>query len=174
MQYPILDYELEPLKNVVGIVDQHLARIIKESMEVDDADSFGYFDNAEHITGLGFVACQTYMSSVCGNLKIDKQKALSIGPFHSSGQTKVQIINHAANYWKHSNEWSFEKNDKRRKYVENSFELVGFPVDTDYPLSGILTEVVFPEYASFQPIVIFLETWRNELYKLFPKAKGNK
>ena len=46
MQYPMLDYELELLKNVVGAVDQHLALIIKESMEVEDADSFGYFDNA--------------------------------------------------------------------------------------------------------------------------------
>ena len=98
MQYQILDYDLNLLRNLIHIIDQHLEQICNEAVQVEDADSFGYFDNAEHITGLGFVACQTYLSSVCGYLKIDKRKALSVGPLHASGQTKVQIINHAANY----------------------------------------------------------------------------
>jgi hypothetical protein len=165
MQYSILDYDLNLLRNLIHIIDQHLDHICKEAMHVEDADSLGYFDNAEHITGLGFVACQTYLSSVCGYLKIDKRTALSVGPFHSSGQTKVQIINHAANYWKHNSEWSFDKNSRQRKFVEDAFELVGFPVDTDYPLSGVLTEVAFPDNAAFEPIIKVLESWRTELHK---------
>lgn len=165
MPNPVFDYNLDLLRNLVRIIDQHLDNIGDEATKVDDPDGFGYFDNAEHITGLGFVACQTYMSSVCGILRIDKQKALIVGPLHSSGQTKAQIINHAANYWKHNNEWSFEKNSKQRKYVEDAFELVGFPVNTDYPLSGVLTEVAFPEHAAFEPITKILELWRDELYR---------
>jgi hypothetical protein len=110
----IVDFDLDLLKQLIRIIDQQLDLISEKATQVDDADSFGYFDSAEHITGFGFVACQTYMSSVYGYLKIEKQKALSIGPFHSSGQTKAHIINHAANYWKHNNEWSLKKSDKQR------------------------------------------------------------
>ena len=165
MSYSILDYDLNLLRNLIHSIDQHLEKIIQASLQVDDADSFGYFDNAEQITGLGFVACQTYLSSVCGYLKIEKGKALSFGPFHSSGQSKVQIINHAANYWKHNSEWVFEKNSKQKKFVEEAFELVGFPINTDYPLSGVLTEVVSPDDATFESVIKVLETWKDGLKK---------
>jgi hypothetical protein len=165
MQFSILDYDLDLLQNLIHIIDQHLDRIIKEAMQVDDPDGLGYFDNAEQITGLGFVACQTYLSSVCGHIKIEKRKALAVGPFHSSGQSKAQIINHAANYWKHNSEWVFDKNNKQKKFVEEAFESVGFPIDTDYPLSGVLTEVVFPDDARFESVIKVLEAWKDGLQK---------
>ena len=160
-----VDFDLDLLQQLIRIIDQHLDLMAQEAAQEDDPDSFGYFDNMEHITGLGFVACQTYMSSVCGFLRIEKQKALAAGPLHSSGRTKVQIINSAANYWKHNSEWSLEKSNKQRKYIEETFELVGFPIKTDYPLSGMLTELVFPDQAAFQPIIAVLEAWRDELRK---------
>ena len=165
MSYSILDYDLSLLQNLIHSIDEHLEYVIKASVQVDDPDSLGYFDNAEQITGLGFVACQTYLSSVCGYLKIEKRKALSFWPFHSSGQSKVQIINHAANYWKHNSEWVFEKNSKQKEFVEEAFELVGFPINTDYPLSGVLTEVAFPDGATFKSIIKVLETWKAGLGK---------
>ena len=158
-----IDLDLDLLQQLVRIIDQHLELMAQESVEVDDPDSFGYFDRMEHLTGLGFVACQTYMSSICGSLRIEKQKALAIGPMHSSGQTKAQIINSAANYWKHNSEWILEKSDRQRKRIEETVDLVGFPINTDYPLSGVLTELAFPELAAFQPIVAALEAWRDEL-----------
>ncbi|HCC79693.1 MAG: hypothetical protein A2X25_08960 [Chloroflexi bacterium GWB2_49_20] len=160
-----VDFDLDLLKQLVRIIDQHLDIMCQKATQEDDLDSFGYFDSAEHITGLGFVACQTYMSSVYGYLRIEKQKALPIGPFHSSGQSIVQIINNAANYWKHNSEWSLEKTDKQRKYIEETFEMVGFPVNTDFPLCGVLTEITFPERAAFEPIISILELWRDELRK---------
>lgn len=158
-----IDFDLDLLQQLVHIIDQHLELLAQESFDADDPDSFGYFDRMEHLTGLGFVACQTYMSSICGSLRIEKQKALAIGPVHSSGQTKVRIINSAANYWKHNSEWILEKSDRQRKRIEETFDLVGFPTNTDYPLSGVLTELALPELAAFQPIVAALETWRDEL-----------
>ena len=158
-----VDFDLDLLKQLIRIFDRHLDFIRQKATQGDDLDSFGYFDSGEHITGLGFVACQTYMSSVYGYLRLEKQKALSVGPFHSSGKTKVQIINDAANYWKHNNEWSPEKNEKQRKYIEETFELVGSPVNTDYPLSNVLAEIASPEHAAFELIITILELWRNEL-----------
>jgi hypothetical protein len=160
-----VDFDLDLLKQLVRILDHHLVVMYQEAAQEEDLDSFGYYDNAEHITGLGFVACQTYMSSVCGFYKIKKRKALSVGPKHSSGQTKVQIIHDAANYWKHNSEWSFEKSDKRRNFIEKTFESMGFPVGTDYPLCGVLAEIVSPEKAAFKPIIPILELWRDELRK---------
>jgi len=162
----IIDFDLDLLKQLINIIDYQLEIISQKASNVDDADSLGYYDSAEHITGLGFVACQTYMSSVYGYLKIDKQHALSLGPLHSSGQTKVQIINHVANYWKHNNEWSLEKEDNRRKQIEKAFESVGFPVNTDYPISGVLYKIVYPDRATFEPIITILELWRNELLEM--------
>jgi hypothetical protein len=166
MKYSRLDYGLSLLREIVHIIDQQLDKISYNATQVDDADSFGYFDSAEHIIGLGFVACQTYMSSVYGYLRIDKQKALSIGSLHSGGQTKVRMINHAANYWKHNNEWSPDNNSKQRKYIEEAFESVGFPVNIDYPLSGILAEIALPEDARFEAIIRMLELWRGQLQEV--------
>ncbi len=162
----ILDYDLDLLKELVRIIDQHLEKIRNDATQVDDADSLGYFDSAEHVTGLGFVACQTYMASVYGHLRIEKQMALSIGSLHASGQTKAEIINHAANYWKHNNEWFLDKSEKQRKSIENTFASIGFPVDIDYPLSGVLTEIVSPESTAFKPVIDILMLWRNELSKV--------
>lgn len=146
-------YDLELLKELVQLIDQQIEKICPLCSEVDDPDSLGYFDRAEHVTGLWFVACQTFMSSVCGNLEVSKRNALTIGPSHSSGNTKAQIINHAANYWKHKNEWNLSKKDKRRENIEKAFESVGFSVDLDYPLSGVLTELSLPGEARFQSVL---------------------
>ncbi len=163
MRHLWLESELEILGKLIDTIDQQLDQICQESTRVDDADSFGYFDSAEHVIGLGFVACQTYMATVYGYLKIEKQKALAAGPRHSGGHTKVQIINHAANYWKHNNEWALDRTTARRQMIEKAFESVGFPVGTEYPLSGVLTEVASPEGAAFQPILQILELWKVEL-----------
>jgi hypothetical protein len=42
---------------------------------------------------------------------------LQLGPKHSDGNTIVKIINDAANYWKHNNEWSLDKTPKRRELI---------------------------------------------------------
>ena len=106
------------------------------------------------------------MSSVCGNLGVSKGKALASGPSHSSGNTKAQIVNHAANYWKHNNEWDEGKRDKQREVIEKAFESVGCPVNQDYPLSGVLYEISLPGQARFQSVLGALEVWKDELGKI--------
>src|SRR3546814_11527592 len=91
-------------------------------LSTEGADERGYVDVAEHRTGLAFVACQTYMATVCGAVGIDKSAALRKGPQHPGGLSKVQIINHAANYWKHNNEWALTKPDRRRELIEKAFD----------------------------------------------------
>ena len=94
----LIAVETNVLRNLIASIDQQLEEICRKSVETnEDPEAFGYFDSAEQLTGLGFVACQTYMATVYGHLNIDKPRALKAGPSHSGGQTKLQIINHAAN-----------------------------------------------------------------------------
>src|SRR3546814_4588494 len=117
-----LEPELEALLSLVHSLDAQLHEVAGKGLSTEGADERGYFDVAEHITGLAFVACQTYIATVCGAVGIDKSAALRKGPKHPGGLSKVQIINHAANYWKHNNEWALTKPDRRRELIEKAFE----------------------------------------------------
>lgn len=157
-----VDYETGLLLELILDIDSILSRHIDELSD-DEAQAFGVFDHAEHITGLGFVVCQTYLSTVYGILGFRKADALNLGPRHSSGQSIAEIINHAANFWKHNSEWVLGSDSQRKKYIENSFELLGYPLETDYPLSGVLTELTSPEPAGFAAIGKKLEMWKNSV-----------
>jgi hypothetical protein len=162
----LLDYEAGQIKDLILMIDAKLSELVDTSSQVDDPDGFGYFDSAEHLIGLGCVTCQAYMTAVYGILGIDKSTALSQGPEHPSGTTIASAVNHAANYWKHNNEWAVGTTAARQARIEAAFEGLGFPVGTEYPLSGILMEVSSPDHASFQSIMTKLDNWRVALQSL--------
>ena len=159
----LLIFESNLARELIDLIDTRLSKLAVDSTETEIPDELGYFDSMEHLTGLGFVTCQTYITAVYGILKIDKKKALSKGAHHSSGSTIPVIVNAAANYWKHNNEWELDKTDKQRKIIEKTFESIGFPVNLDYPLSGVLTEISEHNYVSFMSVFRKLEVWKNEL-----------
>jgi hypothetical protein len=159
----LCDPDLDVLAEVLLVLDRHIASIIGERETAEECDALGNFDRAEHIMGLGFVACQAYLTATHGFLNIQKPDAFSLGPRHRTGKRIVEIINHAANYWKHHEEWHLEKNPARQNRIRDVFDAVGFPVDLDYPLSGILAEVVAPDSTAFTPLVAKLANWRDEL-----------
>jgi len=150
-------------RELIELIDNRLSRLAMDSTETEIPYELGYFDSMEHLTGLGFVACQTFMAAIYGISKIDKKKALSVGPKHSCGSTIAGITNAAANYWKHNNEWVLDKSPKQRKFIEDAFEDVGFPADTEYPLSGVLTKLSEPNPASFMSVFRKLAVWSKEL-----------
>ena len=157
----LLTLETNLVGELVATIDKKLYEIIDQASSVEDPDSLGYFDSAEHVTGLGFVACQAYMTAVYGILRVEQFKALSYGPMHQCGKSIAQIVNDAANYWKHNNAWSLDKNTKRRERIENTFNDIGFPIGAEHPLSGVLTDLAFPDAASFGPILRKLEEWKS-------------
>lgn len=159
MRTPWFNSEIASIGDLVNVLDDQLQSICKKAIN-GQGDEFGFYDAAEHATGLGLVACQTIIAIVCGELGIGKASALSHGPVHSGGLTKIQIINHAANYWKHNNEWKLEKIDRRREAVMEAFESVGFPVGADYPLSGVLVELSAPHLASLKTVLKIVDDWK--------------
>ncbi len=157
------DSEITIIDSLVTVIDERLSDIREIAVNAESADELGYYDAAEHATGLGLVACQTIIAIVCGGLGVEKSTALALGPVHAGGLSKVQIINHAANYWKHNNEWSLERPDKRKEAISKAFASVGFPVGTDYPLSGVLTELADSKPASLREVLAILAAWKVEV-----------
>lgn len=159
------DPDLDLLVELLAVVDNHLAALGAKWQGASEADELGYFDRMEHMTGLGFVACQCYLVSVYGRLSYPKTLALPKGPCHHSGHPVVEIINHAANYWKHYDEWHLDKAQVRQERIRSAFGSMGFPVDTEYPLSGVLAELASPNSAAFAPLVSPMTEWREVLRK---------
>jgi hypothetical protein len=159
----VLDFDHDLLVEVLAVIDGQLDTILRGWSDAAEADEFGYFDRAEHITGLGFVACQAYMTATYGFMNLAKSRALSLGPRHKTGQTIADIINHAANFWKHYDEWHLEKGIAKHDRTRAAFESLESPVDLDYPLSGILAELAVPQPPSFKLLADRLALWRDDL-----------
>lgn len=159
----VIDFDLQLFVDVATVLDRHISVVSDRSIDADMADQMGLFDRAEHACGLGFVACQAYLASTYSDLGITKSVALTVGPDHRWGGKAVAIINAAANFWKHHDEWQLVPDHPGRRRTEQSFDSIGFPVNSEYPLSGVLTELVVPRETRLLSLVPALEAWRDEL-----------
>jgi hypothetical protein len=157
----IIDYDLQMLKEILHLLDTQLRRIDREAEEYPDPEGFGFYDLGEATIGLGFVACQQYLSATYGWLSLPKKSALLAGPKHYSGLSIAEIINHSANYWKHCEEWQVL--GKPSKRTGNALQKLGFTFETDYVLSNVLAEVVSPGPTCLRSLIPHLEAWRDAL-----------
>jgi hypothetical protein len=161
----VIDYDLDLLAHIVEALDMQLGRDCEAATTSPDADSFGIFDRLEHLTGLGFVACQTYLASTYGSLHIPKDVALKLGPLHRPWMPVASLVNHAANLWKHQDEWALQQNTRARDRIIKAFNDLGYPALGEYPLSGCLAELCSPAEARFKSMLTSLSQWRDALRK---------
>ncbi len=162
----VYDPDLEMLAEVLEVIDRQLATVFDGWDDAEEAVQLGYLDRSEHITGFGFVACQTYLTATYGFLDVAEYKWLDVGPVHRTGLRIVKIVNDAANFWKHHAAWHLDKSPKspeRQKRIRDTFGALGVPDDSDYPLSSILTGLTVPDAAAFKSLVAKLAAWRDEL-----------
>ncbi len=165
MQKTFADWDLDFLKMSMELIDERLDYLDNERVQCLDPDSLGVFDRLEYVTGLGFVACQTYVTAHCSRSKFQgkKYKALALGSKHTTGLSMIQLINAAANHWKHSSEWSPEK---PATAVKQTLDVIS-SLDVDlncYPVANMLYEMLTPQPARFANLLPFLVAWRDELY----------
>jgi len=182
-----IDTDLVFLIEILEMLDIKLEKLnldIQEAINCSaDPDSFGYFDRSEYLVGVGFCTCQRYLSSTYGPIKIDKAKALKVGPFHEGGFSLATIINVAANYWKHSDEWnsigyyanseenelelvirSIENLSKQQKGTVSAIETV--TPWADYTCANILALITPSSESKLVELVPILREWRAELDRL--------
>src|SRR4051812_20574440 len=113
----IWDPDLDLLSDLVAVLDGHL-EAVSAKCQGSFADELGCFDRMEHVVGLGFTACQTYLTATYGFIEVPKSTALLVGPRHRSGRSVAEVVNHAANYWKHNEEWTLDKSPVHRQRIE--------------------------------------------------------
>ena len=159
----ILDFDLDFLRAAAALVDASLERLDNEANASPDPDVFGIYDKVEYITGFGFVACQTYVTAVLSWRKIEKRKALTMGPKHRTGRYMVELTNAAANYWKHRPEWSLDAPTPQAKQTLEVISSLGVDTIGSYPLANTLHEMLTPHPARFANLIPFLTQWRDAL-----------
>ena len=158
----ILDFDLGFLKDSTALVDERLEQLSREVEESPDPDSYGVYDSMEYISGFGFVACQTYAIGVVSMMKVKKSDALELGPKHRTGRTMIALVNAAANYWKHSSEWSFETPSSQAEQTLTVITSLGIDTTEDYyPLGNMLHRILAPHPARFSSLLPFLTQWRD-------------
>ena len=163
----IIDFDLDFLRAAVTLVDASLARLDESARSSPDPDAFGIFDELEYISGFGFIACQTYATAVASRSQFRnrKREALALGPRHRTGRSMAELVNAAANYWKHSPEWSLDAPTTQAAQTIEVISTLGVDSDASYPIANALHEILTPHPARFANLVPFLTQWRNALPK---------
>ena len=117
----------------------------------------------EYLIGFGFVACQTYATAVASRSKISKREAIALGPKHRTGRSMAQLVNAAANHWKHSPEWSLDAPTTQAAQTLEVISSLGVDTNGSYPVAITLSEILTPHQARFANLIPFLTQWRDAL-----------
>ena len=188
----VLDYDLDLLVELLEVVDHQIESIEDEISRSPDPDGLGHFDRMEGVIGLGFVACQQYIHATYPQLRVkNKSDAIQALPKHSSGQFVTEVINAAANFWKHHDEWPGRKQKDREEETrpaspfqpsscragrkqkdreEKTRAVISslVPSCADYVMGNVLHELVQPQAPRFASVVHLLTQWRD--LGLIPKS----
>ena len=165
---PAIDYDLNVLQEIASVLDERLDAIERQIESGAEADWYG--DTAEGFCGVGFVACQQYIVATASWLKVGKGTALGCGPVHPCGNTVASIVNHAANYWKHSDEWELGNSQAQEARTQDGLDAILADFESGYPLTVILARLVHPsKKRRFGELIPLLIEWRDDLNAKYPR-----
>lgn len=159
-----LDWKLAFLGRVARALDYRLRDLDRAAKKVPDPDAWGIYDQYEEIYGIGFVLAQSYVAAVCGTLRQRKNTGMARGALLPNGFTIAQAVNHAANYWKHHEEWSEGRAAEMMERTEEAIAAFGCTPGRDYVLSCVLAGLVPPPYR-IGHLMKSLDQWRREVRK---------
>jgi hypothetical protein len=162
------DYQQEFLRNVLSLLDERIAAIEAhiEANKNQDPEVFGFYDDVDHIIGVGFVTCQRYITSTCNYWKCDKKLALDIGPVITNGITYASAVNAAANYWKHHVEWDGSSSRKDSERIIATLTNIGVNFEHSLVTGNALWKMNMERLSELLP---FLTQWRRAVVELKPK-----
>jgi hypothetical protein len=169
----IIDIDLSLTLSVLKLLDEKAELVYSQASDFNQHDNLGVLDELEHLMGFGIVGVQTYITDIASFADFPKHETFRFGPTTASGTSKVQIINAVANYWKHRSEWELNGGGKRQEAIEKLFDEVGYSTETDYPVSGILTEILTPLDTRLSNLSHILIEWRNGVFS-DPQAKNRR
>jgi len=158
----IADWEQDFLREHLDLLERQLYRLHGEAEKSEDPDSFGIYDRGEYLSGIAFVLAQAYINSTYAPLRGDSRlDCLRQGPLLSCGVFAADLIDAAANFWKHSDEWGDESNARRGKACLRVLERAGIERDMSYPLNNALAVMADQSVPQFGFLADVLEQWRD-------------
>lgn len=147
-------------KTCIDVIDIKIEEINKRSPE--ELEMFCDYDVLENLIGMGFVLLQGSISKVCGVLGIKKSYVFN-------ENKHIEIINTAANYWKHHNEWR-EESTYKEKYIKE-FRTFGVELIDGYPLLNVLYKLTKNQKFAFN---VLLKEVSNFVDELVSRKKSEK
>ncbi len=170
------------LETFIKVIDTELSKLDLRIKNSADPDADGLCDFGEYLIGYGFLAIQRYIASTYPQTKIKKNDSLKFGPKTNDDLFLAEVLNEAANYWKHEDEWPIilTKELSEDSAITMCLDLnkrQGITFDTvdkianarDYRLSNLLAELLKKHTdvieLQFSPLLPFIESWRNDLDK---------
>ncbi len=152
LEFDALDFERRFLADLLGMLAVRLTTlhgyVDRERQEESDV-----FDPMEHLAGIGVVAAQRYIASICNWLSVDREQALQLGP-RRKGVPIASVIHAAANYWKHIEDGDGQIRPATRRVLEQ----LGVRTDADYCVTNTLYEC---GYSQLQGLMDDLIVWRD-------------
>ncbi len=121
-----------------------------------DPDGEGILDSIEETVGHGFFYVQRYMIQ----RKRTKPNAYTCGPRVGSFYF-AQVVNAAANYWKHLDEWPADIQPRSREQHTLRILVDAGATQPDYRLSQLL--YVLEPAGSLSALLPWVIEWRNAL-----------
>ena len=124
-----------------------------------DPDSWGLYDRADALYGLGLVACQEFLTSSYRRSGLKRAAAVAQEPMYSPTTSYAEVVDAAANFWKHHGEWPSGWEERTRAVLDRVY-----PSQNDYPMSNVLAVLLGkPTPLRLAGLVPLLEQWRRGL-----------
>ncbi len=173
-----VDFLIMSLEAIEPLFKNTNSLILEKIRNGEDITSLDLTYRTEFLCGLAFVICQKYIKASLGWISLDLSTSLKLGKQYNSQLSYVQIINAAANYWKHSDEWntlSF-KNAENNLFNVTSKDKVQLNPQakktmdtieavtqwTDYTCFNLLYKLSLSKNYSLLNLIPILEEWRSK------------
>lgn len=167
------DPELFYLQELCGLLDFKISEIAERISQSSDPESEGLFEYAEYFLGTGLCAMQRYIIDVLGMKKIKKKEVLHLGKKFNEEESIVEIINAAANWWKHEPEWPFPlEYETSGELTKKTIDLVLGNASYPYVFSTLLATISPSEKLSVSPLIPYLVEWRSCVHNFCQDRKN--
>lgn len=162
------EFDLLCLNDVAAFVDSKLDILDQRAKQSADPDTDGIYDRGEYLAGLGFVACQAYLTESISMSGRDRNTALRLGPQHECGHSIAILINAIANYWKHVPEWMPHPSQRARtmQRAQTTIDLIcslGVDIDSSYVVVNALWKISRTREPRIRYVIPFLLQWSTAL-----------
>jgi hypothetical protein len=151
-----IDWERGFLHDLLGVLEAHSSSARNTGITVELA-----LEDDAFITGVAYVACQRYITSSCGWLRVPKHSALLAGPRLNAEVTYAEALNAAADYWKHADAWTDPAEAKRSRNTRRVLTAMGLDPNDPYTGHDLFDALGVRDIRDFVPI---LESWRSEVW----------